>query len=198
MPEDFPRVLWRDNPLLICLAGLCPALAVSYRLSNALLLGAAMLFALLGAAIACGLAERVLPPKLRLSVRLLVASALVAACERFLSAYAPALAAGLGLYLPLLAVNCLLLYPTGGRPLGEAILEAVGRGAAFAAVLALTALVREVLGAGTVTLFPIGSFPGVWRIPGLTPARVLVAAPGALLVLGYLSALARRQGRGRS
>jgi electron transport complex protein RnfE len=197
MSEDFQRVLWRDNPLLIYLVGLCPALAVSGRLSNALLLGAAMLFALLGLGIVCGAVERFLPQKLRLPLRLLLASALVAACERFLSAFAPALAADLGIYLPLLAVNCLLLGSTGGRPLGESILEAVGRGAAFAAALVLIALIREVLGAGMITLFPIGSFRGAWKIPGFPPARVLIAAPGALLLLGYLSALVRRLGGGR-
>jgi electron transport complex protein RnfE len=118
-------------------------------------------------------------------------------CERLLQAVAPALAAGLGIYLPLLAANCLLLASAGGGAMGETIAEAAGRGAAFAAALALLALVREALGLGTITLFPIGSFRGVWRLPGFAPAAVLAAAPGALLLLGYLGALLRRLGRGR-
>ena len=195
MSGDFSRSLWRDNPFLIYLVGLCPALAVSTRLVNALLLGAAMLFALLGTGIVGGALERFLPPRLHLPVRLLTASALVTACERFLSVFAPALHAGLGIYLPLLAVNCLLLGSAGRgrRPFGETALEALGMGAAFTVGLALLALLREVLGAGTITLFPMGSFRGVLRIPGLVsqPARLLAAAPGALLALGYLSALGR-------
>jgi electron transport complex protein RnfE len=197
-PGDVRRRLWGENPLLTCLVGLCPALAVSNRLVGALLLAAVMLFALLGTGIASAGLEPLLPAKLRLPARLLVASALVTAAQRFLWAVAPTLVAGLGVYLPLLAVNCLLLGSAGAGTLSESLLDAAGRGAAFAAALAALALLREALGAGTVTLFPIGSFRGVWRIRGLMPARVLAAAPGALLLLGYASALARRRSRRRS
>jgi electron transport complex protein RnfE len=200
---ELARRLWSENPLLAGLVGLCPALAVSNRLDNALLLAAVMLFALLGTGAASVALERLLPPKLRqaarlrLAARLLVASALVTAPQRLLWALAPALGAGLGIYLPLLAVNCLLLASSGDRSVLEGVLEAARRGAAFAAVLVCLALVREVLGAGTVTLFPVGSFGGVWRIPGLSPARVLAAAPGALLLLGYAGALVRLRARRR-
>jgi electron transport complex protein RnfE len=194
---EFRQVLWRDNPLLVYLVGLCPALAVSDRLVNALLLAAVMLFALVGTGIAGFGLERLAPPRLRLPVRLLLASVLVTAAQRFLWAFAPTLTGRLGIYLPLLAVNCLLLGSAGAgasasaRSFSEEVLEAAGRGAAFAAGLAMLALLREALGAGTITLFPIGSFGGVLRIRGLPPARVLAAAPGALLLLGYLGALAR-------
>jgi electron transport complex protein RnfE len=181
-----------DHPLLVYLVGLCPALAVSNRLSNALVLAAVMLFALLGTGIAAVALERWVPPRLRLPVRLLLASALVTAAQRFLWAFTPTLAAGLGIYLPLLAVNWLLLASFASGSLAESVAEAAGRGAAFAAGLGLLALVREVLGAGTITLFPVGSFRGVLHLRGLSSARVLAAAPGALLVLGYLSALSRR------
>jgi electron transport complex protein RnfE len=191
--RDFPRSLWSDNPLVAYLVGLCPALAVSNRLANALLLGAVMLFALLGMGIGSVALERLLPPRLRLPARLLLASALVSAAQRFLWALAPTLGAGLGVYLPLLAVNCLLLGSAGARSVRQGALEAAGRGAAFAAALVCLALVREVLGAGTITLFPVGHFGGVVSIRGLPPARVLAAAPGALLLLGYAAAVVRRR-----
>ncbi len=192
---DFPRRLWDENPLAAYLVGLCPALAVSNRLANALLLAVVMLFALLGTGIASVVLERLLPPRLRLPARLLVAAALVSAAQRFLWATAPTLAAGLGIYLPLLAVNCLLLGSAGAASFSQGALEAAGRGAAFVAALASIALVREVLGAGTITLFPVGHFGGVVSIRGLPPARVLAAAPGALLLLGYACALVRRRRR---
>jgi electron transport complex protein RnfE len=191
--RDFARSLWSDNPLVAYLVGLCPALAVSNRLANALLLGAVMLFALLGTGIGSVALERLLPPRLRLPARLLLASALVSAAQRFLWALAPTLGAGLGIYLPLLAVNCLLLGSAGARSVSQGALEAAGRGAAFAAALVCLALVREVLGAGTITLFPVGHFGGVVSIRGLPPARVLAAAPGALLLLGYAAAVVRRR-----
>jgi electron transport complex protein RnfE len=189
--------LWRENPLLLPLVGLCPALAVSGRLVNALLLAAVMLFALLGTGVASAALERLAPPRLRLPARLLLASALVTAAQRLLWAAAPGLGSGLGIYLPLLAVNCLVLGSAGASSAVLAAREAAGRGAAFAAALAVIALVREVLGAGTITLFPIGSFAGVLRLRGLAPARVLAAAPGALLLLGYAAALARGRERRR-
>jgi electron transport complex protein RnfE len=201
--RDFPRSLWGENPLAAYLVGLCPALAVSNRLANALLLGAVMLFALLGTGIASVALERLLPSRLRLaaalrlSARLLVASALVTAAQRFLWVLAPAFEAGLGIYLPLLAVNCLLLSSSGAGSWSQGALEAAGRAAAFAAVLVCLALVREVLGTGTITLFPVGRFRGVLSVGGLPPARVLAAAPGALLLLGYASALVRRGRRRR-
>jgi electron transport complex protein RnfE len=191
--RDFQRSLWGDNPLVAYLVGLCPALAVSNRLANALLLGAVMLFALLGTGIGSAALERLLPPRLRLPARLLLASALVSAAQRFLWALAPTLGAGLGVYLPLLAVNCLLLGSAGARSVWQGVLEAAGRGAAFAAALVCLALVREVLGAGTITLFPVGHFAGVVSLHGLPPARVLAAAPGALLLLGYATAMVRRR-----
>ncbi len=192
---DFPRRLWGENPLAAYLVGLCPALAVSNRLAGALLLAAVMLFALLGTGIASVALERLLPPRLRLPARLLVASALVSAAQHLLGTAAPTLSAGLGIYLPLLAVNCLLLGSAGAGSFSQEVLEAAGRGAAFASALAAIALVREVLGAGTITLFPVGHFRGLVSIRGLPPARVLAAAPGALLLLGYASALVRRHGR---
>jgi len=195
---DFPRRLWGENPLLVYLVGLCPALAVSDRLIDALLLAAVMLFALLGTGIASAGLERLTPPKLRLPMRLLLASALVTAAHRFLWAFAPTLTAGLGIYLPLLAVNCLVLGSSGLGSIGQAARESAGSGAAFAVALVVIALAREVLGAGTITLFPIGLFRGVLHIRGLKPARVLAAAPGALLLLGYASALVRWRTRRRS
>ena len=192
---EFPRRLWGENPLVAYLVGLCPALAVSNRVANALLLAAVMLFALLGTGIASVALERLLPPRLRLPARLLLASALVSAAQRFLWALAPTLGAGLGIYLPLLAVNCLLLGSAGAGSVAEGVLEAAGRGAAFAAALASIALVREVLGAGRITLFPVGHFSGVVSLRGLPPARVLAAAPGAFFLLAYASALVRRRKR---
>jgi electron transport complex protein RnfE len=121
----------------------------------------------------------------------------VTAAQRFLWALAPTLSAGLGIYLPLLAVNCLLLGSSGIESWSHGALAAARRGAAFAVVLVCLALIREVLGAGTITLFPVGRFAGVVSVRGLAPARVLAAAPGALLLLGYISALVRWRRGGR-
>ncbi len=135
---DFPRVLWRDNPLLVYLVGLCPALAVSNRLVNALLLGAVMLFALLGTGVAAVGLERLAPPRLRLPLRLLLASALVSRRPALPVGLRPDPHRGPG-DLPAPAGRQL---PAAGLDRGEALFRMecwrpLGRGAAFAAGLAL-------------------------------------------------------------
>ena len=199
MPGTARRALWWENPLAVYLVGLCPALAVSNRVSGALLMSAAMLFVLLGTGAAAGAVERFLPWRFRLPFRLVAAAALTTVFERLLTAFAPDQRSALGVYLLLVAVNCLLLGPSASDAgsSGESVLGALGAGAGFSVALVLMALVREVLGAGTITLFPVGPFDGVLEVPGLAPARVLAAAPGALLLLGYLSALVRRLRAGR-
>jgi electron transport complex protein RnfE len=194
MPGDVRRALWRENPLIVYLVGLCPALAVSNRVSSALLMSAAVLFVLLGTGAASGAAERFLPRPFRLPFRLLTSAALTTVFERFLAAWAPQERAALGVYLLLVAVNCLVLGPPAadaGSP-ADTVRGSLAAGAGFIAVLVPIALVREVLGAGTITLFPVGAFGGVLQVPRLSPARVLAAAPGALLLLGYLGALGRK------
>ena len=180
------------------LLGLCPALAVSDLVSKALGMGVGVTLVLVAAGAAVSLLRRVVPDRLYPIVSLVLIAALVSLLDLAMQAYAPALRRGLGVYLQLIAVNCLILGRTEGFARGHspsrALLDALGMGAGFTATLVLIAVVREVLGSGTITLFPAGGFGGVIRIPGLAgyPARVMSMAAGALLLLGYLVALANR------
>jgi electron transport complex protein RnfE len=196
--------LARQNPLLVYLLGLCPALAVSDLVSKALGLGAGVILVLLAAVAAARLLRPVIPERLQPIAWLVLVAALVSLVDLAMQAYLPALRQQLGVYLQLLAVNCLILglveRLARSRSLSRCLRLAAGQGAGFTLALLLIALVREVLGSGTITLFPLGSFGGVIRVPGLSlyPVRVLSLAAGALLLLGYLAALAGRlMARGR-
>jgi Na+-translocating ferredoxin:NAD+ oxidoreductase subunit E len=108
----------------------------------------------------------------------------------------PSASASLGIYAPLVAVNCLVLGGVGGpspRALLASVVGSLGRGARFALALLLIALVRELLGAGTITLFPVAAFGGTVAVGGLVdePVRALGLAGGALLCLGYLAGAVR-------
>jgi electron transport complex protein RnfE len=98
-------------------------------------------------------------------------------------------------FVQLIVVNCIILGRSEAfaskRKLGESLLDALGMGIGFTLGLLLISAIREIFGSGTITLFAVGSFDGVIRIPGLSsqPARVLALAPGALLVIGFLKAL---------
>ena len=100
----------------------------------------------------------------------------------------------LGVYLPLIVVNCIILGRAeafaGKNGVLDSALDGIGMGIGFTMSLSFIALIREIFGAGTITLFPVGSFSGVITIPGLSesPVRVLTLAAGALLLMGYLKA----------
>ena len=198
-----------ENRTTALLMGLCPAIAVSARVVDALWMSASVLVVLVLASLAMAVVARVRglsasaedvpaagPPTNRLGA-LLVSSALTGSVEVLLTAYAPEAAASLGIYVPLIAVSCLVL---GGAEnagasgsVADACADAVFNGLAFAACLVSVALVREVLGAGTITLFAIGSFGGTMAVPALSrdPVRALGFTGGGLICLGYLAAVLR-------
>jgi electron transport complex protein RnfE len=198
MWKEFSKGFVRDNPVFILALGLCPALGVSSMVVNALGMGAGVLFVLLGSNIFVSLLKDFIPAKVRIPSYIVIIASFVTIVEMVMQAYMPGLYRDLGVFVSLIVVNCAIL----GRAeafankhgLVESIIDAVGMALGFTFALLLIALGREVLGAGTITLFPIGGFDGVIEIPVLAeyPARVFALAPGALLVIGYLIALFKR------
>lgn len=192
MWEDFTKGLVKENPILILLLGLCPALGVSTMVSNSLGMGGGVIFVLLGSNIMVSLLKNFIPQKVRIPSYIVIIASFVTIVEMIMRAYAPSLYDSLGVFVPLIVVNCVILGRAEAfanrNTLGASILDALGMGVGFTLGLSLIALVREVFGAGTITLFPIGSWDGIFKIPGLVtaPVRVIGLAAGALLVLGYL------------
>ncbi len=195
MLKEFTKGIIKENPIFIILLGLCPALAVSTQVVNALGMGAGVIFVLLGSNIFVSLLKDFIPEKIRIPAYIVIIASFVTIVDLVMQAYAPALSRNLGVFVQLIVVNCVIL----GRAeafanknnLSRSILDALGMGVGFTLGLLLISLIREVLGAGTITIFPMGGFDGVIRIPGLysAPVRVIGLATGALLVMGYLKAL---------
>jgi Na+-translocating ferredoxin:NAD+ oxidoreductase subunit E len=205
----------RENGDLVLFLGLCPALAVSTRLSTALWMSGAILAVLLvstAAALLLGLAAPRRQGRVRWFLSLAVSAAVVTGAQVLFDAFAPGASASLGLYLPVLAVNCLVVCRTElaarGEPAGSAMRGSLRAGAGLAAAILVIAAVREALGSGTLTLFPAGSFDGILVIAPLAaaPARAAGLACGGLLAAGYLAAAvaavrrasARRTSRGEA
>jgi electron transport complex protein RnfE len=189
------RGVFKENPVFVMLLGLCPALAVTTTVINAWTMGASVLFVLLASSLALSLLRKNIPESASPYAELIVIAVFVAVVEPLLTYFAPAVRTDLGIYVPLIAVNCVILNQAKGsargKTPGEASIDALSVGVGFLLSLSLIALIREVLGFGTITLIPLGRFSGVIRIPGLSrsPARVMVLSVGAFLVLGYLMAL---------
>jgi Na+-translocating ferredoxin:NAD+ oxidoreductase subunit E len=195
MIKEFTKGLIRENPIFIIVLGLCPALAVSTKVVNALGMGGGVIFVLLGSNIFVSLLRDFIPEKVRIPAYIVIIASFVTVVEMVMEAFLPELFKNLGIFVPLIVVNCVILGRAEAfarkRGVTESVLDALGMGVGFTLGLTLIALFRESLGAGTITVFPIGSFDGVIEIPGLisAPARIMSLAAGALLVVGYLKAL---------
>lgn len=195
MINEFKKGLIKENPIFIVLLGLCPALAVSTQVVNALGMGAGVIFVLLGSNIFVSLLKGFIPEKIRIPSYIVIIASFVTIVDLVMKAYAPSLSRNLGVFVQLIVVNCVILGRAEAfaskKTLAESIMDALGMGIGFTLGLLLISLIREVFGSGTITLFAMGSFDGVVSIPWLSsnPARVLGLASGALLVMGFLKAL---------
>ncbi len=194
MLKEFTKGIFKENPIFIIVLGLCPVLGVSTRVINAIGMSAGVLFVLLGSNIFVSLLKDFIPDKIRIPSYIVIIASFVTVVQMVMEAFAPDLYKSLGVYVPLIVVNCIILGRAEAfankNTVQNSILDALGMGIGFALALLLISLIREVLGAGTITLFAIGNFSGVIRIPVLAdaPIRVFGLAAGALLVIGFLKA----------
>jgi len=192
----------REAPAVLLLLGFLPSVVVAVRVVDALWMAAGVLLVSIGSAVARSLLDwssgspgaSTVGQTARWLRALVVSSLLTAAFEAALLAVAPAASAALGIYAPLVAVNLLAVGTDAAspRPL-RAALGALHKGAWYAAGLVVVAFAREVLGAGTITLFPAGGFGGTIVVSALLdqPVRALGLAGGGLLCMGYLAAAVR-------
>ena len=172
----------RENPVFVMALGLCPALATSTSVSDAIGMGAAATFVLLGSNIIVSLVKGIIPSKVRIPCYIVVIATFVTIVELVMQAYFPPLYKSLGIFVPLIVVNCIILARAESfaskNNVGRAVLDAVAIGLGFTFALCLLATFREVLGKGT--------FLGYQVFPHFRPAIVMILPPGAFLTLGLL------------
>lgn len=192
--KELTKGLFKENPTFIIMLGMCPTLAVTTQVINALSMGAGVLFVLFFSNILISLLKDVIPNSVRIPCYVVVIATFVTIVEMIFHAFVPAAYNALGVYLPLIVVNCIILgraeaFANKNTVLDSA-LDAIGMGLGFTMSLTFIALIRESIGSGTITLFKIGSFDGVIKVPFFTnwPVRVMTLAAGALLLMGYLKA----------
>lgn len=175
-----------ENPVYRGLLGLCPTLAVTNSLKPALTMAAATAFVLICANIMTSLIRHLLKPHLRILVFTLTIATFVTIADKILAAYLYEMSKQLGPYVPLIIVNCLIISRceacSSKQPLLPSIMDGIGMSLGFALALASIALVREVLGMGSI--LGIQVLPSAW--PGW---GILVLPPGAFLTLGMLLGL---------
>ena len=193
--KELTKGIFRENPVFIIMLGMCPTLGVTTQVFNAIGMGAGVIFVLLCSNILISLLRKVIPDSIRIPAYIVIIASFVTIVEMVMHAYVPAVYSTLGVYLPLIVVNCIILgraeaFANKNTVLDSA-LDAIGMGIGFTLSLCLIAAIREILGAGQITLINLSeSARVIITLPGLSssPIRVMTLAAGALLVMGYLKA----------
>lgn len=183
--KEFKKGITIENPTFALVLGLCPTLAVSTSVINAIGMGTAATFVLFGSNIIISSVRKLIPGQIRIPCFIVIIATFVTINELMMKAFFPALNASLGIFVPLIVVNCIVLGRAEAfackRPVMDAIFDALGMGAGFTLALVIVASIREALGAG--------KFLGISLSKGFEPIAMMILAPGALLTLGLLIAL---------
>jgi electron transport complex protein RnfE len=182
MLNEFTKGMWKENPTFKMALGLCPTLAISTSVVNGFGMGVAAAFVLVGANIFISLTRNIIPEKVRIPCFVVIIATFVTIVEFAMKAYAPLLSRSLGIYVPLIVVNCVVLGRaeafSSKHPPVKSILDSLGMGLGFTWALVVVSFIRELLGNGTIFGFCINR--------SFKPALFMILAPGALLTIGIL------------
>lgn len=181
--------LLKENPIFVLVLGMCPSLAVTTSAINALGMGLATTFVLLMSNMLISLLKNVIPNKVRIPAYIVVIATFVTIVDLVLKGFVPPLAESLGLFIPLIVVNCIVLGRAEAfaskNTVVDSMLDGIGMGLGFTLSLFVIGSIREILGSGSFLGF---SFPFMKG----NEILVFVLAPGAFIVLGFMMALVRK------
>lgn len=205
--QEFSKGLIKENPVLRLVLGTCPTLAVSTSIENAIGMGIAATIVLICSNIVISALRKVIPNKVRIPCYIVVIAAFVTMVQLIVKAFAPDLDAALGIYLPLIVVNCIILGRAEGFANKNGVLasaiDGVGMGVGFTIALTLMAAIREFFGSGNLTLKVLGhgttlvdlfglGEKDILTAIGLEPILIFILAPGGFFTFGLLMACANK------
>lgn len=178
----------KENPTFVLLLGMCPTLATTTSAINGMSMGLATMFVLICSNVVISLIKNITPDMVRIPVFVVVIASFVTILQMCLAAYLPAINDALGLYIPLIVVNCIILgraeaFACKNGPL-ESLFDGIGIGLGFTLGLTLLGAVRELLGAGSVF--------GIVLLPETCNMLLFILPPGAFVTLGYLIAIVNK------
>ena len=178
--------IFDENPIFRLVLGMCPTLAVTSAASNGIGMGLAATFVLIGSNVVIALLRNFIPQKIRIPAFVVIIASFVTVVQLLLKAYVPALNDSLGIFIPLIVVNCIILGRAEAfaskNTVWSSFLDGLGMGIGFTLALLIIATIREAFGNGT--FFNIQLFG-----PNFKPALIMVQAPGAFITLGLVLAL---------
>jgi len=178
---------WTSNPISVQMLGVCSALAVTTRLDNSLVMGAAVIFVCIGSNLFVSLLRKVMPRRIRMIAEVAIIATFVILFDQVLKAFYFPMSRRLGPYVGLIITNCIVMGRAEAFALQNppilSIVDGLANGLGYAAVLGAIGLVRELLGAGKI--FGLQVLSGNWYEPN----QLMILAPGAFIVLGFLIAV---------
>lgn len=198
--SEFIRGITKDNPIFGLVLGLCPTLAVTTSVENGIGMAAGTAFVLIGSNVMVSALRKQIPASVRLPIFIIIIATFVSIVDMLMEAFTPPLYAALGVFIPLIVVNCIII----GRAEAYAnknnvfysLIDALGESAGFLLVLMLIGGIREILGTGKIVVFG----HHLLSVP-IEPATVMIMPPGAFLTIAILMAIvnhrkARKLARG--
>jgi len=187
--KELTKGFIKENPILVIMLGLCAALACSTSATDALGMGVAFSFVMLGSNVVVATIRKLVPNQVRIPVYITVISTFVTIVDYSLKAYFPALSQSLGVFVPLIVVNCIVMGRaeafSSKNTVMASLMDGIGMGIGFTMIITMIGGVRELLGNGTV--FGHQLMPALYQ-----PVIILILPPGAFLVIGFLIALHRK------
>ena len=184
--QEFSKGIIKENPVLCLVLGTCPTLAVTTSASNAIGMGVAATAVLVCSNAVISLLRKVIPDKVRIPAYITIIAGFVSVVQMLVKAFAPAINDSLGIFLPLIVVNCIILGRAemfaGKNPVLPSILDGLGMGVGFTAALLCMGIIRELLGSGSVF--------GVQLLP--VQILIFILPPGGFFVFGMLIMLANK------
>jgi len=185
--KNFTKGFFKENPILVLVLGTCPTLATTSSALNGLGMGIATTFVLIGSNVVIALLSKLIPDKVRIPSFIVIIASFVTIVDLVMQAYVPALYETLGIFIPLIVVNCIVLGRAEAFASKNSVLssffDGLGMGLGFTMALGIMGSIRELLGNGSIFGYKFIAGDGI---------LVFILAPGAFLVLGYLIALINR------
>lgn len=188
--SEFTKGIFKQNPIFVMALGLCPTLAVTTSLDNSIGMSLAVIFVLFASAIFVSSIRNIVPKNVRIVIFIVIIATFVTIVQLFMKAYSPALDRSLGIFVPLIVVNCIIFGRaeafSSHHRLGKSIVDALGVGIGFTFALLLIGSIRELIGTGKLFFFGTQLLN---TTSFFKPTLIFILAPGALLTMGLLMAL---------
>jgi len=192
--KEFTKGILKRNPIFYLMLGLCPTLAITTAVENALIMSAAFLFVMIPSAAIISMVRRWIPRNVRIPSFIVIIATFTTIIDLLIHGFLPRFYEVLGIFIPLIVVNCIVMGRieafASKNPVRESILDAAGMGIGFSAAIVVVSIIRELLGRGYVEIFGYTVIPSFTR----SPIGVMILPPGAFLTIGIIIAIFKKKG----